>query len=50
MLHDINVSDPVPAAPNGYNVCLRFGGLDGKIDFVLNFDVMGLVGVSFLVG
>ena len=47
MLHEINVSDPVLAAPGGYNVCLRVGGLDVKIDFVSKFDV---IGVSFLVG
>ena len=31
VLHEINVSDPVLAAPSGYNVCLRVGGLDFKI-------------------
>ena len=50
MLHEINVSDPVLAALSGYNVCLRVGGLDVKIDFVPKFDVIGLVGASFLVG
>ena len=50
MFHKINVSDPILAAPNGYNVCLRVGGLDVEIDFVLKFDVIGLVGFSFLVG
>jgi len=34
----------------GYNVCLRVGGLDVKIDFVPKFDIIGLVEVSFLVG
>jgi len=28
---EINVSDPVTAAPSGNNVCLRVGGLDVKI-------------------
>ena len=50
MLHKINVSDPVLAAPSGYNVCLRVGGLDDEIDFVPKFDIIGLVGVYFLVG
>jgi hypothetical protein len=49
-IHEINVSDPVLTAPSGYNVCLRVGGLDVKTEFVLKFDVIGLVGVSFLVG
>ena len=43
-------SDQVLAAPGGYNVCLRVGGLEVKCDFVLKFDVIGLVRVSFLVG
>jgi hypothetical protein len=47
---EVNVSDPVLEAPSGYNVCLRVGGLNVKIDFVPKFDVIGLVGVSFLVG
>ena len=51
MLHEeINVSDPVLAAPSGYNVCLRVGGMDVKIDFVPKFDIIGLVGVSLSVG
>jgi hypothetical protein len=50
LCYEININDPVLAAPSGYNVCLRVGGLDVKIDFVLKFDVIGLVGVSFLVG
>ena len=48
MLHEISVSNPVLAAPSGYNFCLRVGGLDVKIDFVSKFDTIGLVGVSFL--
>ena len=27
---EINVNNPALAAPSGYNVCLRVGGLDGK--------------------
>jgi hypothetical protein len=50
VLQEINVSGPVLAAPSGYNVCLRVGGLDVEIDFVPKFDVLGLIGVSFLVG
>jgi hypothetical protein len=50
VLHEIDASDPVLAAPSGCNVCLRDGGLDVKIDFALKFDVIGLVGVSFLAG
>jgi len=50
VLHEINVSDPVLTAPSGCNVCLRFGGLDVKIDFVPKFDIVGLAGVSFMVG
>ena len=47
---EINVSGQVIAAPSGYKVCLRVGGLDVKIDFVPKFDIIGLVEVSFLVG
>ena len=43
VLHDINVTDPVLAAPSGYNVCLRVGGMDVIIGYVLKFDVIGLV-------
>jgi len=50
VLHEINDSYPVLTAPSGYNVCLRVGGLDVKINFVSKFDVIGLTGVSFLVG
>ena len=50
MVLQINVSDPVLAAPSGYNVCLRVGRLDVMMDFVPEFDIIGLVGVSFLVG
>ena len=49
MLHEINVSDPVLAVPSGCNVCLMIGGLDVKIDFVPKFDIVGLVGDSFMV-
>jgi len=52
MLHvEINVNDPALAAPSGYNVCLRVGGLpvDVKIDYVIKFDVIGLEGIPFLV-
>ena len=45
MLHNINVRDPVLAAPS---VCLRVGWLDVKIDFVPKLDVVGPIGVSFL--
>ena len=42
MLHDINVSDPVLTSPSGYNVCLRVGGLDVKIDsFKISFHRAG---------
>jgi hypothetical protein len=34
LLHQINISDPILAAPSGYNVFLRVCGLDVKIDFV----------------
>ena len=47
---EINVSDPVLAAPSGYNVCSRVGGLDVKTDFVSKFDAIRAGGVSFLVG
>jgi hypothetical protein len=47
LLLQINISDPVLAAPSGFNVCLRFAGLDVKIDCVPKFDVTGLVGVPF---
>jgi len=51
VLHgEINVSDPVLAAPTGYNVCLKVCGLDAKIDYVPEFDIMGLVGVFNSVG
>ena len=50
MLHEINVSDPILAAPTHYNVCLRVGGLDVEIDFVPKFDIVGPIGVTFLVG
>ena len=50
VLHEINVSDPVLAAPSDYNVCLRVGGLKVKSDFVPKFDAIGLIGDSFLVG
>jgi hypothetical protein len=42
-LHEINVSDSVLAAPSGYNVYFRVGGLDVKMDFVPKFDIIGLV-------
>jgi hypothetical protein len=36
VLHKINVSDPVLAAPvAAMSLCLRVGGLDVKDDFVL---------------
>jgi hypothetical protein len=44
---EINVNNPALAAPSGYNVCLRVGGLDVKIDFVPEFNITGLVGVFF---
>ena len=47
---EINVSGQVIAAPSGYKVCLRVGGLDVNIDFVPKFEVIGLLGISFLVG
>jgi hypothetical protein len=46
VLHEISVSDPVLAAPSGYNVCLRVGGLDVKSNFVAKLDVVGPIGVS----
>ena len=48
MLHEINDSDPILAAPSGYNICLRVGGLDVKNAFVPKFDIIRLVEVSFL--
>jgi len=50
VLHEINVNDPVFTAPGGYNVCLRVGGMEVKSNFASKFDVVGLIGVSFLVG
>jgi len=51
VLHEINVRPPVLTTPSsGYNVCLRVGRLDVMMDFVPEFDIIGLVGVSFLVG
>ena len=50
MLHEIKDSYPVLTATSGYNVCLRVGGLDVNLFIVPKFDVIGLVGVSFLVG
>jgi hypothetical protein len=50
VLDEINVSDIVLAAPSGYNVCLRVGGLDVIVDFAPNFDVIGPIRFSFLVG
>jgi len=41
-MSEINVSDPVLAAPSAISVCLRVGGLDVKIDFVPKLDVIGL--------
>jgi hypothetical protein len=46
VLHEISVSDPVLAAPSGYKVCLRVGGLDVKSNFVAKLDVVGPIGVS----
>ena len=46
VLYDINVNDPVLVAYSGYNVCLRVGV---EINSVPKFDIIGLVGVSFLV-
>jgi len=50
VLHEINASDPVLATPSGCNFCLRVGGLDVQIDFVLEFVITGLVGVSSSIG
>ena len=37
VLHQINLSDPVLAAPSGFNVCLRVGGPDVKRNMRLIF-------------
>jgi len=50
VLHDINVSDPILTAPSGYNVCLRVGRLDVKINFVPKFDILGPTEVFFALG
>ena len=50
VLQEINASDPKLATPSGYNFCLRVGGLDVQIDFVPEFVITGLVGVSNSVG
>jgi hypothetical protein len=50
ILHEINGCDPVFTMPCGRNVSLWVGGLDVRVDFVPEIDIVGLILVALLDG